>query len=282
MHPYRPRSVVLDSPIKLKDILGMSFSFIRSNFGLYVRSMGVVVVPLVTIIVLSTKNLVLTKHSLPLTSLKADLSYIQLLAQNGGFLGNLAGFVNLFLIPLAAGIASRLAGVGFLGGIANSAAATKIGIRFVFVLMWASLIIHLAELAGLVVFVLPGLFVVTATAVVTPVIVLETKGPFLAIRRSWNLISGRVFRIFGFVAALTVISLGANLVFIELSSIFSSAVGSSFSWIITVVMQSIQTIVVTSFIATAATLIYLDARVCLENFHLDLENKVDAGDFFLG
>ncbi len=279
---YKPQNIESIYPLKLKDILGMSFSFIRSNFDLYARSMGVVVVPLVTVIVLSTKNLILSQHGFSLTSLKADIAYVNLLVQRGGFLGNLAGFVNLFLIPLAAGIASRIAGVSFLGAIPNSASATRIGMRFVFALMWAALIIHLAELVGLVIFVLPGIFVAVVTAVVTPVIVLETKGPFSAIRRSWDLVRPKMFKIFGFVVGITITSLIANFVFIELSSIFSSVLSSSFSWIIVVIMQSIQTIVVTSFVATATTLIYLDARIYLEDFHLDLEDKVDVGDFFLG
>src|SRR5206468_87068 len=65
---------------------------------------------------------------------------------------------------------------------------------------------------GLILIIVPGLFLITIWAVIVPVIVLEGAGVFDAFRRSHQLVRGRGWHVFGTLVVTWIILLVVNLV----------------------------------------------------------------------
>lgn len=69
-------------------------------------------------------------------------------------------------------------------------------------LIWVTLITLAAVIAGLMVFFIPGLILLTMFAVATQVVVVERSGAFASLGRSAELVRGNGFRVFGFILLL--------------------------------------------------------------------------------
>ncbi|MGI8632526.1 MAG: YciC family protein [Solirubrobacterales bacterium] len=72
-------------------------------------------------------------------------------------------------------------------------------------LIGASFLAAIATGLGLVLFIIPGLFVLTYLAVLAPVVVIERPGVIPAFSRSFQLVSGNALRVFGVIVAMFVI-----------------------------------------------------------------------------
>jgi hypothetical protein len=111
------------------------------------------------------------------------------------------------------------------------------------------LIATLAVLAGLLLFVIPGLYLIAVWEVCVPVIVIERTGPLAALRRSRELIRGHGWHVLGLIVALTV-----------LQNVVSLVLRAAFSWLpLTWQLTVANGIAVTAVIpagALLATLIY--------------------------
>lgn len=69
-------------------------------------------------------------------------------------------------------------------------------------LVWVTLIIAVAVLAGLMILIVPGLILLTIFAVATQVIVVERAGAFASLGRSAELVRGNGFKVFLFMILL--------------------------------------------------------------------------------
>jgi hypothetical protein len=115
--------------------------------------------------------------------------------------------------------------------------------------MAAWLLVSLAELAGLVLGVIPGVILAVMWAVVVPVIVIEGAGPRAALRRSRQLTRGNRWHVFGTLVVIylyqLVITFFARLVFSWLPPIWSNEVAG----------MVVSTLIIPAS-AIAATLMY--------------------------
>jgi uncharacterized membrane protein len=69
-------------------------------------------------------------------------------------------------------------------------------------LLGAGLIVAIASTIGLLLFIVPGVFLLTIWAVVAPVVVLERAGVFPALERSRNLVRGHGWQVLGVVVVI--------------------------------------------------------------------------------
>lgn len=136
-----------------------------------------------------------------------------------------------------------------------------------------------------------SLWLTTRLFLVTPILVLEGSGVFAAIARSWRLTRGRFWRtlatwlviMVGFYIITQIIGVPLNLfsgMFIgvlsptgdpDVAAFFSVFLLGLVIQILTLLMQSIALVVN----ATAACLVYVDARMRTEGLDLDLQSYVD-------
>ena len=120
-------------------------------------------------------------------------------------------------------------------------------------LLLAGLLAGLGIVLGLLALVIPGLFLLTRWVLVTPVVVLERLGAREALGRSWSLVKGQSWTVFGVIVVTILIAAVAQVVFI---GVFAFLPNFLQNWFGGLVANSI----VTPFVALAWTLMYFHLR----------------------
>jgi len=128
----------------------------------------------------------------------------------GALLGELVTIVALFLLTAALVEAVqdvRDGTVNLSVGQTFSAAVPFIGPVAV-----ASILAGIAIAIGLAIIIIPGLFLITVWCLIIPAIVLERAGAFASFGRSWQLVRGHFWNVFGILFAVFVIQFAVGLV----------------------------------------------------------------------
>lgn len=124
----------------------------------------------------------------------------------------------------------------------------------------------LLTLAGIVIAVWLGVRWFSAAFAV----VIEGKGPIVGLGRSWNLVTGSWWRVFGIALVIGIVLIVVAMVIsIPIGIIGGIAGGVEGGTVVGSIAGAIATIVVTPFAYIADTLLYFDLRVRKEGFDLD-------------
>ena len=113
----------------------------------------------------------------------------------------------------------------------------------------ASILAGIAIAIGLILLIVPGLYLITIWAVIIPVIVLEQSGVMASFGRSRQLVRGRGWHVFGTLVLAWLILLAVNLVLGLIFAALPDALGRGLSSVI-------SGTIVAPFIALVVTLIY--------------------------
>ena len=117
----------------------------------------------------------------------------------------------------------------------------------------AGLLASIAIGVGLVLLIVPGLFLLTIWLLIVPAIVLEGRGLAASFSRSQELVRGYGWSVFGVIVLTVLIIIAANIVF----GILGAAVDSRWgTFVVDIVSQSVTA----PFVALAWTLTYYDLR----------------------
>jgi len=117
----------------------------------------------------------------------------------------------------------------------------------------AGLLASIAIGVGLVLLIVPGLFLLTIWLLIVPAIVLEGRGLGASFSRSQELVRGYGWSVFGVIVLTVLIIIGANIVFGILGAVVDSRWGT---FVVDIVSQSVTA----PFVALAWTLTYYDLR----------------------
>ena len=139
---------------------------------------------------------------------------------------------------------------------AAAAINRMISVAAVSILFWAAVI------AGSVLFVVPGLFLLVASSACLPVLMVEGTGPLAALSRSWSITSGRRWNVFGVLVVSSVLVVIAELagglllstVLVPLQGDFGLWVATELAWVAT-----------QPFIGIVLGVMYVDLRVRKED-----------------
>lgn len=171
----------------------------------------------------------------------------------GTLFANLVVGIIAIIIWGALTSAITLAAVGtFLGRDLDLGASYRFGLaRFGSVLLIV-LLMALAIIAGFILLVIPGFIVLTRLTCAVPVLVVESKKGRDALRRSWSLVKGRGWAVFG-----TIIVAGI------ITSVVSGLLTAPFThnWGARGLASGIASVITMPFTALVGILIYLDLRV---------------------
>jgi hypothetical protein len=113
----------------------------------------------------------------------------------------------------------------------------------------ASILAGIAITIGLLLIIVPGLFLITIWAVIVPVIIIERSGALASFGRSRQLVRGRGWHVFGTLVLVYIIMLVVNIVLSLIFSALPHVWGDSLSSIISGTLIS-------PFIAIVVTLVY--------------------------
>jgi len=113
----------------------------------------------------------------------------------------------------------------------------------------ASILAGIAITIGLILIIVPGLYLITIWAVIVPVIVLEQSGALASFGRSHQLVRGRGWHVFGTLVLAWLILLAVNLILGLIFAALPDALGRGLSSVI-------SGTIVAPFIALVVTLVY--------------------------
>jgi len=113
----------------------------------------------------------------------------------------------------------------------------------------ASILAGIAITIGLILLIVPGLYLITIWAVIVPVIVLERSGALASFGRSYQLVKGRGWHVFGTLVLMYIILLAVSLVLGLIFSALPHALGRGLSSVISGTL-------IAPFLALVVTLVY--------------------------
>jgi len=254
----RPRSV--------GEILTDAFEVYRRNFLVLVSIAAVVVVPLTLL------QYFLIVEVVDLGGVADDRGDLLLEASDawrialGAFALGIIGFV---VTQLATGagthaVASAVAGQQPSLRVSYGAAFGRLGS-----LLLATLLIGLAVTAGFIALVIPGFIVLVRLIATIPAVVVERATGGRALGRSWELVRGRSWPVFG---AMLVVLIIAGI----LTGILTAPVGEG--WFAQGLAASIASLITTPYVLSVVVLLYLDLRIRKEQLdHATLRHELAEG-----
>ncbi len=137
----------------------------------------------------------------------------------------------------------------------------RFGMARLWSILWVGFLVGLAALAGFILLVVPGVFVLVRLSVAIPALVVERRRGGEALTRSWSLVRGHGWRVLGtFVAAFVLTGIVSGI-------LTAPAAGSG--WFLQGVLAAVGQVITTPFTAIVTLLVYLDLRARTEG--LDLE-----------
>ena len=176
----------------------------------------------------------------------------------------LAMFLGWLIAPFVAAAIAHVVASWYADGDLSSSDALGRMVRQFFPLMGAFIGVHILELFGILVGLLP---VVTLFVVTAPAIAIEDLGPIAGMKRSVALVRTR-FSIIGIIVVSMLIEFVIGFAIGAVPQLFASLLTERFDWIIIALFNMAAGIITTSFVAGVSVLLYLDLRVRSEAMDL--------------
>lgn len=253
--PLKPRGV--------GEILSAAWDLYRRHWAVLFQVVGIVVVPL-TLLQYYVSDVAFPEH------LELRNGEIVVSEGFGAAAGSalLVGVVTLFVtIVLTGAVAWAVAGT-LVGREPSVSESYRFGFARLWSILWVGILSVLAIAAGFILLVIPGFIVLTHLVCTIPVVVVERRRGGDALSRSWQLVRGFGWPVFG---AIVVTALLTGIV----NAILTAPVGAG--WFARGLAAAIGSIVTTPFTALVIGLIYFDLRVRKEQLDVaGLERELQA------
>ena len=181
---------------------------------------------------------------------------------NGAFVGSvLASIVvaltSILMWTILTGAITRAAAGTFLGRDLEIGESYRYGFARFWSIVLVGLLSGLAIAVGFILLIVPGFIVLTFLTCAIPALVIEGKRGREALRRSWSLVRGRGWPVFGTIIVATIITSVVN-------SLLTSPFGDN--WAARSIGASIASILTMPYMALVGVFIYLDMRVRKEQY----------------
>jgi hypothetical protein len=256
-------------PMSTGDVLDGVFKLLKANFRTIAVIVAALVIPFQVLAAFLSRN---TFGGASILHAFTDPS----VAQNNGstLTTQLVRFgvygVDILLLPFVGGAIAAVVAASYMGGSLGPGEALHRVRRRFWSLFSAWWVVHLIELPGLVLCILPGLCVMTLSLMVAPAIVTEDLSFFKGIRRSWRLAGRRFWPVMGIMLSSALIATLLGYVLGGLPDTLAFAIGLHWGWLLLALGNSLTTLIVTPIAGITATLLYFDARIRTEGFDLQV------------
>jgi hypothetical protein len=244
-------------PRGIGEILTTAFDIYKANAANLLLIVAIVVVPL-TFISAFLSGVVFAPET---TTEVVFGQEIEVTSQSAGaalLVGVIAAVIGVIISAVLQAAIMRGAAQGSIGDEVDIDASYKWGFaRFGSVLL-ISILVGLAVMVGLLLFIIPGIFLAVMFSVAIPALVVENLRGTDAMGRSWNLVKGNFWH-----------ALGLIIVAFILAAVVGGIIGAiggaiSDNWFVTWIFSSIAQIIVAPFTALVSVLLYLDLRARTE------------------
>ena len=285
-------------PLTLADVLDGMFRLFLAHWRTYTLALGVVLIPQNFVVAYLTTEVfggtgLFEQLSNPATA-EAVVAGGDIVPFIGLIVVSLATF--LFTTPFLNGVACRTAAEAYQQRDPTPGAVLRFALRRYWALIGVTLLIvlipvavlalpvaslvagavleqpALAVLGGILIFfaVLAVIWLVLSYSLAYVVVVVEGAGPVNALRRSFRLVRGRFWRVFGTLILAAIISGLVAQVAVVPFSIPGDIFGDWLGLVFTTIGAVIAAVITTPLSANAQTLLYYDGRVRAEGYDLRL------------
>lgn len=238
--PLRARSV--------GEILEWAFNLYGRHWQTLMQIVAVVVVPL-TILQYLVTHVVIGQDIVTRTG-----GQVALREGAGSSLagGALVGLLTLLIQQILIGAVAWAVASILIGREPDMSQAYRFGYRRLWSILLVGVLFALAVSAGLFALVIPGIIIAVRFSVAIPALVVEGKRGTEALGRSWNLVRGRAWSVFGaFIVAWFLTAI--------VSGILTTVGGDN--WFVQAILAAVASVVTTPFMGLVIGLIYFDLRV---------------------
>jgi hypothetical protein len=176
----------------------------------------------------------------------------------------LAALVGLLLYQVLTGAITRTIATEVAGQDLGVEQSYRFGFARLGPILVVSILVGLATLLGLIVFIIPGIYIAVRLAVSIQALIVEDRRGTEAMRRSWDLVGGHWWH-----AAFTL--LVAGLITGVVNAVITAPFGAG-AWLLQGIAAAVATTVTLPYGALVGVLLYLDLRARKEPLDLDTLN----------
>lgn len=240
-------------PRSPSEIVDAAFQILRAHYGQFVTCSAIAYTPLLLLRLLVVGD--------PMRFLQAGPDTIMV----GGVVWSMgAAFLGGWLtFSLMSAVLVVCASQAYLGEEVDVGAAVRRALPRVPQVLVAAVVRFVAMVLGFIAMIFPVLWVVALLFAVTPIIVLERAGVWVALRRSASLSKGRKWHILNTLGLVAIIYYVLVIGFSLLASVFGN-------FVVSTVMSAVVTVLVFPVVAIAETVLYYDARIQSEGLDIEL------------
>ena len=251
----QPGRAALPRPMGIGEILSTAFQLYQRHWRTLLAIAAVVVVPF-TLLQYLLGDQIRTRGEV--TSNGVVIETATWAVGIAGLVAALAGVV-MFLVLTGAitrAVAAEVAGEDV--GVEQS---YRFGFHRFWSVLLVSALVGLAIIGGLIVFIIPGIYIGVRLAVSIETLVVEGRRGTQAMGRSWELVGGHWWHAFG---TLVVAGLLTGVV----NAVITAPFGNT-GWFVQAVAAAVATVITLPYGALVGVLLYLDLRARKENLTLE-------------
>jgi hypothetical protein len=178
-----------------------------------------------------------------------------------GIAGLLAALAGLLMYLVLTGAITRAVAAEVAGEDPSVEQSYRFGFHRLGSVLLVSVLVGLATVGGLILLVIPGIYVGVRLAVSIEALVVEGRRGTEAMGRSWSLVGGHWWHAFG---TLLVAALLTGIVNAVITTPFSGM-----SWVVQALAAAVATVVTLPYGVLVGVLLYLDLRARKENLTLE-------------
>ena len=255
----QPGEAALPRPMGIGEILSTAFQLYRRHWRTLLTIAAVVVVP-ITLLHYLVGDLVRTQGDTTRNGVVETATW------SVGIAGLVAALAGILMYLILTGAITRAVAAEVAGQDPTVEQSYRFGFHRLGSVLLVSVLVGLATIGGLILFIIPGIYIGFRLCVSIEALVVEGRRGTEAMGRSWGLVSGHWWHAFGTVVV------GGLLTGI-VNAVITSPFGNT-GWLVQAVAAAVATVVTLPYSALVGVLLYLDLRA--RNERLDL-NTLTTG-----
>jgi hypothetical protein len=252
-----PGEAALPRPLRIGEILSTAFQLYRRHWRTLLAIAAVVVVPL-TLLQYLLGDLVRTQRQVVTST---DGVVVETPTWSAGIAGLVAVLAGVLMYLVLTGAITRAVAAEVAGEDPSVEQSYRFGFVRLGSVLLVSVLVGLATVGGLILLVIPGIWIGVRLAVSVEALVVEGRRGTEAMGRSWGLVGGHWWHAFG---TLLVAWLLIGVVNAVITAPFGAA-----NWFGQGVAAAVATVVTLPYGVLVGVLLYLDLRARKENLTLE-------------
>jgi hypothetical protein len=250
----QPDQAALPRPMGIGEILSTAFQLYRRHWRTLLAIAAVVVIPL-TLLQYLFGNLVRTQGETTRNGVVETATWAV------GIAGLLAALVGILMYLVLTGAITRAVAAEVAGEDPSVEQSYRFGFHRLGAVLLVSVLVGLATVGGLILLVIPGIYIGVRLCVSIEALVVEGRRGTEAMGRSWSLVGGHWWHAFG---TLLVAALLTGIV----NAVITAPFGAT-NWFAQGVAAAVATVITLPYGVLVGVLLYLDLRARKERLTME-------------